>query len=27
MLLIKLQKFYFSTYQHILPTGNEESED
>jgi len=27
MLLIKLQKIYSLTHQHILHTGNEESED
>jgi len=27
MLLIKLQKFHSLNHQHILPTGNEESED
>jgi len=27
MLLIKLQKFHSLTHQHILSTGNEESED
>ena len=27
MLLIKLRKFHSLTHQHILPTGNEKSED
>jgi len=27
MLLIKLRKFHSLTHQHILPIGNEESED
>jgi len=27
MLLIKLKNNYFLTYQHILPTSSEQSED
>jgi len=27
MLLIKLRKFHYLTHQHIIHTGNEDSED